>query len=162
VSDALDQVDLLEKNLERQIEAIRASDIKITLLVPTLTGMLGFLAANLNRVAPGSPIVAYALLSAAPLILAYAFLALTVIPRMKSDSRSHLFFGGISRQSPEVYREAMRSFTRAAYVEELAGQCHATAMIARTKYGHVRNAYLAFFVALPFWATAIFLVNRGS
>ena len=73
--DALDRVDLLEKNLGRQIEAIRASDIKITFLVPTLTGMLGFLAANVTRAAPGSPTVAYTLLSAAPLVLAYAFLA---------------------------------------------------------------------------------------
>jgi Family of unknown function (DUF5706) len=162
VYDALDRLDLLEKNLGRQIEAIRASDTKITFLVPTLTGMLGFLAANVTRAAPGSPIVAYTLLSAAPLVLAYAFLALTVIPRMTSDSRSHLFFGDISRQSPEAYREAMRSLTRAAYIDELAGQCHATAMIARTKYRHVRNAYLAFFVALPFWATAIYLVNRAS
>jgi Family of unknown function (DUF5706) len=124
--------------------------------------MLGFLAANLNRVAPGSPTVAYALLSATPLIFAYAFLALTVIPRMKSNSRSLFFFGGISRVSPEAYSEAVRGLTRSAYVEELAGQCHATAMIARTKYRHVRNAYVAFFVALPFWATAIFLVNRPS
>ena len=87
---------------------------------------------------------------------------MTVIPRMTSNSRSHLFFGGISRQSPEDYCEAMRSLTRAAYIDELAGQCHATAMIARTKYRHVRKAYLAFFVALPFWATAIYLVNRAS
>jgi hypothetical protein len=73
-----------------------------------------------------------------------------------------LFFGGISRVSPEAYSEAVRRLTRSAYVEELARQCHATAMIARTKYRHVRNAYLAFFVALPFWAIAIFLVNRAS
>ena len=36
-------------------------------------------------------------------------------------------------------------------LDDLAEQCHSTAGIARTKYRHVRNAYLAFFVALPFW-----------
>ena len=97
--DALDRVDLLEKNLGRQIEAIRASDIKITFLVPTLTGMLGFLAANVTRAAPGSPTVAYTLLSAAPLVLAYAFLALTVIPGRRRTADPTSFSAG-SRASP--------------------------------------------------------------
>jgi hypothetical protein len=153
-------VDILEKNLNRQIEAIRASDVKITFLVPTMTGMLGFLAASVSRAPPGVLAALHALLGTAPLLLAYVFLALTVIPRMKSDSRSKVFFGGISRQSPETYSEAMRCLSLADYVAELARECHATAGIARSKYRHVRNAYLAFFVSLPFWAGSIFLLNR--
>jgi hypothetical protein len=160
VARELDQVDVLEKNLGRQIEAIRASDVKITFLVPTMTAMLGFLAANISRAEPGSPPAVYALVSATPLVLAYAFLALTVIPRISPNSRSSIFFGGIARQAAEAYAAGMNGLTRADYIAELARECHTTAQIARTKYRYVRYAYLAFFLALPFWTVAIYLLNR--
>ena len=49
-----DRREILEANLTRQNEAIRASDTKVTLLVPTTTAMLGILAA-LFRLAPLTP-----------------------------------------------------------------------------------------------------------
>jgi Family of unknown function (DUF5706) len=157
--EQLDRIDVLEKNLSRQIEAIRASDVKITFLVPTMTGMLGFLAASVSRAPSSGSAGLYGLLGTVPLILAYVFLALTVIPRMKADSRSKVFFGGIARESPDAYAAAMARLGSTEYLAELARECHTTAKIARSKYRHVRNAYLAFFVSLPFWATSIFLLN---
>jgi hypothetical protein len=157
--DPIRRIDVLEKNLARQIEAIRFSDAKITILAPTLTAMLGFLAATVPRAAPGVPAAKYALMGVVPLVLAYVFLALTVIPRISSGSRSRLFFGGIRHHTPDGYVEAMARMTTAEYIDELARDCHATAVIARRKNLHVRNAYLAFFVSLPFWAAAIFLLN---
>ena len=161
-SESYDQIGFLERNLERQIAAIRASDVKITFLVPTTTAMLGFLAANVSRAGFGVPTTAYALASAAPLILAYASLALTVIPRLGTGKgRSKLFFGSIACHSVESYVSEVCTLRREEYVTELAEQCHATALIARKKYRHVRNAYLCFFVALPFWTTAIYLLNKA-
>ena len=55
MSDTFDRARALEENLARQIEAIRASDVKITLLVPTCTAMIGVVISS-RRVRPrGAP-----------------------------------------------------------------------------------------------------------
>ena len=65
-----DRREILEANLARQIEAIRASDAKITLLVPTTTAMLGILAAlfRIAHLAPGASV--FVAVSTLPLISA--------------------------------------------------------------------------------------------
>jgi hypothetical protein len=159
MTGTIDPIRLLEKNLERQIESIRGSDVKITLLVPTMTAMTGVLAAMLRGANLGMLPRTYILLSIIPIAIAYAQMGLSVIPRMRIRSSSLLFFGSIATHAPPDYVAAIRSLTRDAYVEDLAEQCHTSARIARDKYRHVRNAYLAFFVALPLWTVAIYLLS---
>ncbi len=160
--DFRDRREILEANLERQVEAIRASDAKIVLLVPTTTAMLGVLAALLRGAGvSGLPALTIAL-STLPLLLAYFFMALTLIPRLRPGGRSLLFFGGVAARAPAAYQADLAALTPEAYLADLAAQCHVTAGIARTKYAHVRHAYLAFFAALPFWALAIFLLNSAA
>jgi hypothetical protein len=156
-----DRRELLEANLARQIEAIRASDAKITLLVPTTTAMLGILAAlfRIAHLTPGASV--FVALSTLPLIAAYTLMAIAIIPRFRGDGQpSLLFFGGLARRSPAEAREALLAIDGPGYLADLAGQCQVTATIAETKYRHVRNAYLAFLVALPFWTLAIFFLTR--
>ena len=158
-----DRREMLEANLARQVEAIRASDAKITLLVPTTTAMLGILAA-LFRLAPLTPHASvFVAISTLPLILAYALMAIAIIPRFRGGrSPSLLFFGGLSHRTPAEAREALLAVDGPAYLADLAGQCQVTAEIAHTKYRHVRNAYIAFLVALPFWTLAIFFLTRPA
>ena len=154
---------MLETNLARQIEAIRASDAKIVLLVPTMTAMVGVLAALIRGQAAAHAPVLYLGLCSVPILVAYFFMALTLVPRMRHDDRpSLLYFRAISRLDAQVYRARLADLTPEAYLDDLAEQCHSTAGIARTKYRHVRNAYLAFFVALPFWAFAVYLIGPGA
>ena len=156
-----DRREILEANLARQIEAIRASDAKITLLVPTTTAMLGILAA-LFRIAHLAPhATLFVAISTLPLMLAYALMAVAIIPRFRGgQSSSVLFFGGLAQRSTTEARQALLALDGPAYLADLAEQCHATAGIAETKYRHVRNAYIAFLVALPFWALTIFFLTR--
>ncbi len=158
-----DRRSLLEANLARQIEAIRASDAKITLLVPTTTAMLGILAAllRLAHLSGDSALVVAA--STLPLILAYAMMAIAIIPRLRGGrSPSLLFFGGLSHRSTAEAREALMGLDAPTYLADLAEQCHVTAGIAQDKYRHVRNAYLAFLIALPCWALAIFCLSHPN
>ena len=46
MSGEFDTILLLETNLDRQTDAIRAADTKINFLVPTCTAMLGFVAGS--------------------------------------------------------------------------------------------------------------------
>ena len=158
-----DRREILEKNLARQTEAIRASDAKITLLVPTTTAMLGILAA-LFRLAPLTPHASiFVAISTLPLIAAYALMAIAIIPRFRGGrSPSLLFFGGLSNRPREEARAALLAVDGTAYLTDLAEQCQVTAGIAETKYRHVRNAYIAFLVALPFWTLAIFFLTRPA
>ena len=158
-----DRRSMLEANLARQIEAIRASDAKIVLLVPTMTAMLGVLAALIRLQAVAATPLVYVALSTVPILVAYFFMALTLVPRMRHDAKpSLLYFRAISKLEPQAYRARLAALTPEAYLADLADQCHSTAGIARTKYRHVRNAYLAFFVALPFWAFAVYLLGPGA
>lgn len=158
---AFDRADMLERNLARQIEAIRASDAKVTLLVPTSTAMLGILAALL-RLSDHSNLTIFTLaVCTLPLVAAYAAMALAVIPRIRGGERASLiFFGGLAARDRAEAREALLALDHDAYLADLAEQCHATAGIAQTKYRHVRSAYVAFFTALPFWTLAIYLLTR--
>jgi hypothetical protein len=158
--DFRNQREILEANLQRQIEAIRAADIKIALLVPTTTAMLGVLAALLRDRAPVGPTLFWACLGAAPLLVAFALMAAGVIPRMRaSPARSRLYVGDLAAHDATEAQAALVTLDRQAYLTDLAAQCHTTARIARTKHDSVRRAYLAFMVALPFWLATIWLLN---
>jgi hypothetical protein len=158
----IDHVDILEKNLARQIEAVRASDTKIALLIPAETIMLGVIAAMFRVAEPGPLTSLYVAFSTVPLILSYASAALSAFPRLRSSAGSLLFFGSIAARSPDNYLAAIRALDGEAYVADLAEQCGTVARIAAAKYGHARNAYLTFNAALPFWAFAVYLLSRAA
>jgi succinate dehydrogenase/fumarate reductase flavoprotein subunit len=154
--------EMLEANLARQIEAIRAADIKIALLVPTTTAMMGVLAALLRDWVPGRGETVWVVLTVLPLFFAFAMMAAGVIPRLRGNpSRSLLFFGDLSAHGAAEAQSALLSVSPQAYLADLAAQCHATASIARTKHQTVRRAYLAFLLALPFWLGTIWVLNGG-
>jgi hypothetical protein len=154
--------EMLEANLARQIEAIRAADIKIALLVPTTTAMLGVLAALLRDWVPGRGETVWVVLTVVPLFAAFAMMAAGVIPRLRGNpARSLLFFGDLATHEAGQAQAALLSVAPQAYLADLAAQCHATASIARTKHRTVRRAYLAFLVALPFWLGTIWVLNGG-
>ncbi len=156
-----DRREMLEANLARQIESIRAADIKIALLVPTTTAMLGVLAALLRARPLASDQLFWVCLSALPLLLAFAMMAAGVIPRLRGNpERSLLFFGDLSTHDPKSAQTALLALTPQSYLADLAAQCHSTASIAGAKHQNVRRAYIAFLLALPFWLVAVYLLGR--
>ncbi len=160
VIEFCDHREILEANLSRQIEAIRAADIKIALLVPTTTAMLGVLAALLREQQDDPLRLLAAVLCSLPLFTAFGLMATGVIPRLRSTGkRSLLFFGDLSDRSVDAATAEFISLTPAVYLSDLAAQCHVNASIARTKHKCVRRAYMAFLLALPFWLVTIWVLN---
>jgi hypothetical protein len=152
--------EMLEANLARQTEAIRAADIKIALLVPTTTAMLGVLAALMRDARPGAEALVWVGLTVAPLFLAFAMMAAGVIPRLRgSPSRSLLYFGDLAALGAGAAQTELLSVSSQAYLADLATQCHTTARIAQAKHRAVRRAYLAFLLALPFWLATIWVLS---
>jgi hypothetical protein len=154
---------MLEANLSRQIEAIRAADIKIALLVPSTTAMLGVLAAML-RDRPLDPWqLLWACLCAAPLVAAFGLMAGGVIPRLRGNpAPSRLLFGDLASKSRADATKALVGVSAEAYLADLAAQCHATASIAQVKHRSIRRAYIAFLLALPSWLVTIWLLKGGA
>ncbi|WP_424928236.1 Pycsar system effector family protein [Amaricoccus tamworthensis] len=150
--------DALEANLERQLEAIRASDAKVLLLIPTSSLMVGVLAALLRSRGVDALSAVYVAASIAPIMVAYFFIGMTLIPRTGNGAkgRSLLFFGTISKRSVDEFKSEFMAISEEDYINDLATQCHTVSVIARRKYIHVRNAFLAFFIALPCWGLAIY------
>jgi hypothetical protein len=97
-----------------------------------------------------------------PLFAAFGLMATGVFPRLrKTGKRSLLFFGDISARGSAEAEAELVSLTPAAYLADLAAQCHANACIARTKHQCVRRAYMAFLMALPFWLISIWVLNSN-
>jgi hypothetical protein len=82
------------------------------------------------------------------------------MPQFRPNTGSLIYFADIAERSPEAYRDSVAQLTGQAHFDDLAAQVHHTALIARSKYYHVRNAYRWLLVALPFWVASLYLLNR--
>ena len=155
-----DLADLLEKNLARQTEAVRAADFKMALLVPTTSAMLGVLAALYSN-APASALTATAFHAAlVPLILVFILIAVSVVPRLRRSPTSLLFFGQIMCLDPDAFHGKVRELDWHSYHKDLTEQCYTVAAIAQTKHRIVRAAYIGFVVSLPLWGIAIWALSQ--
>ncbi|SLN70294.1 Pycsar system effector family protein [Roseisalinus antarcticus] len=158
----LQRAEIMEKNLARMTEAVRAADLKMALLVPTTSAMVGVLAA-LFRTSPFTAATGIAFhISLVPLVAVFVFVAVSVVPRLRPAEGSMLFFGTVAQQDVRAFRARAEALDAAAYLADLADQCHAVASIARLKHRIVRRAYITFLVALPLWAVAVYVLSSGE
>lgn len=156
---SLDRADMLEKNLARQTEAIRAADLKMAFLVPTATAMVGVLAALFRAAHPGVLSVLLLQINLVPMVILFVTTGLSVAPRFGAPGRSLLFFGSIADRTREEYVAEALTEDADSYLRDLATNCYTTALIARTKHRLARIAYRCFLFALPFWAVAVYVLS---
>lgn len=159
---ALDRYTLLERNLDRQIAWIRASDSKISMLLPINTAMLAVLAAHLAQAHLMAFHWALAIGASLPCAVSFTLAVLAVMPHIRDDGNSLIYFSDIARQPRDDYQSRMRALEEEAHLEDLAAQVHLNARLAKEKMQHARNSYRALFLALPFWVGAIYLLNLPS
>lgn len=159
---ALDRYTLLERNLDRQIAWIRASDAKISMLLPINTAMLAVLAAHLAQAHLTVVHWALAIAASVPCAVSFTLAVLAVMPHIRDDGNSLIYFTDIARRPRDDFRSQIRALEEDAHLEDLAAQVHLSAWLAREKMRHARNSYRALFIALPFWVGAIYLLNLPS
>lgn len=157
-----DRHDLLERNLDRQIAWIRASDAKISLLLPINTAMVAVLATHLADA--HLTLLHWLLALAASLPCALSFIAAvrSVMPRNRATGRSLIYFHDIAAHAHDDFQSRIASLTPEAHLSDLATQVHVSAGFAREKMRHARDAYRALFVAVPFWIAALALLKASA
>jgi hypothetical protein len=156
-----DRQALLEKNLERQNQWIRSCDTKISMLLPINTALLAVLGSQLD----GAHLAVHWLLVVAtsvPSLISFGSSVMAAMPHLRRTGGSLIYFGDVARHTPDEYRAGIFSVTQEAHLKDLAEQVHESAQLAERKYRHVRVAYVALLIALPFWVAAIYLLNHSA
>lgn len=157
-----DRHDLLERNLDRQIAWIRTSDAKISLLLPVNTAMAAILAAHLAQANLTAVHWLFAIAASLPCALSFVAAIRSVMPQTRAPGRSLIYFHDVAHHSPDEYRDRVHALTADEHLKDLASQIHLSARFASDKIRHARNAYLALFVAVPFWLIALYLLRSAG
>lgn len=150
-------IERAENTLSRLLEWIRAVDSKVPVVMAIATGMLGVIAAT----APApkeltSSAFAWIVVGAAPLAVSLALCAKATFPQVDGPPGSLIYFGGIAAKPQRSYLQAALERTDQGYLEDLLGQCHRNAEIAKGKYDSVRFALIWLLAGIPAWLAALY------
>jgi hypothetical protein len=153
----MDRVEILERELDRLLQWVRAAESRLALVLSLGTAMLGALAVSIPRAFEWSLFSAIAASFAVfLLVLSIVFSALATFPRTTGPKGSLIYFGGIASVEVEQFAKRMKALTEDEYIEDLTLQCHRNAQIATKKYGWVQKSMGCLFMSSPFWAIALF------
>ncbi len=159
---SFDRYDLLERNLDRQIAWIRASDAKISLLLPINTAMVAVLATHLAQANLTPVHWVFALAASLPCAVSFIAAVRSVMPQAREPGRSLIYFHDVAAHSHDEFHDRVQALTADDHLRDLATQVHASAGLASGKMRHARNAYRALFIAVPFWIAALYLLKSAA
>lgn len=158
----LNRIAVLEAELARLIDWVKAAESRLAIVLPLSTAMLGALAVLVPPFAMWTAISAIsASFAAALLALSIVFAALATFPRTGGPKGSLLYFGGVVQKDLAQYRAAIQDLNEEAYVGDLTDQCHRNAQIAERKYTWIQWSMAAMFLASLPWALALLLLYSG-
>lgn len=154
-----DRIRLLEKTLDRTIQAIHATDTKVYCVLALDTLLVGALVALLppTSLLTVSTLVAFAI-SCLPITCSLVFVLFVAFPRL-TGPQSLLFFHAIKERHVDELVAGIRAITQDQYLADLAGQVHRNSEIASAKYRLLRVSIGSMLCAIPLWLTAVFILR---
>ena len=156
---AFNQMEVLEKELERLLRWVGAAESRLAFVFSVSTAMLGAIALAVGDPADWSWLSAAAASPAIVLLLSSIVCsALATFPRTDGKTRSLIFFGYIDSLSLDEYRKLVMSQTESGYRDDLIEQCHRNAQIASSKHAWIRRSMICIFLAAIPWAVALFTI----
>lgn len=153
------KIEHLERNLQRQLQWIKAADARLALVLPMATAMLGALA--VLAPASGDWTVSeglFVLLTTCLLLLSTLFSAIAAFPRVRGNKASLVFFGGIAARDFASFAADFSEVSEADYRDDLMLQVHINARIVQRKFLNARRAMACLFLAALPWAVSIYLL----
>ena len=124
----LDRIKILETELDRLLQWVRAAESRLALVLPLATAMLGALAVSVPAAFQWTKLSAIAASFAAFfLVLSIGFAAVATFPRTHGPKGSLIYFGGIDSMEREQFAESSKTVTEDEYIDDLAAQCHRNA-----------------------------------
>ena len=163
MDNQLDIIELLETELARLLEWVRAAESRLAFILPLSTVMLGALAVLAPRISSWS--VYSAIVSSFAvffLVFSIIFAAIASFPRTIGPKGSLIYFGGIVALDLEQFSSAIDSLTRDKYESDLIKQCHRNAQIAQRKYTWVQRSMACLFISSAPWAISLFLLYSNK
>lgn len=145
----------LEQNLDRQIGWVRASETRLSLILPLGTALFGVIAAKLDKVPNCWCAVFWASwISLCLVAISILFAAISIFPRTRGPADSVVFFGAIATDSASRYADRIDSIDGASYRADLIRQIHRNSEIAATRYLWMKHSMVALLMSFPFWGFA--------
>lgn len=149
----------LEKILDRQIAWISSADAKAMVVLPVCIAMIGAIAAisPTDSCAWNATSIVGTVISLGLLVSSVLFLGAATFPRTSGPNGSLIYFGGISSNPIETYRDSVKSLSRTQYTDDLINQTHRNAQIADAKHGAVKKSIALLYLAVLPWALSIYM-----
>ena len=158
----LNNIVVLEDELARLLDWIKAAESRLSLVLTLSTAMLGALAvlapAASKWTLPAAVVAAFAALL---LGLSIMFSALAAFPRTKGPRGSVIYFNCIAGMGLPQYQDAVRELNADGYFDDLTKQCHRNAQIAERKYFWVQRSMACMFIGAVPWIVALFILYSG-
>lgn len=144
-----DEIDFLEKNLDRQIGFVRASESRVSFMLPALSLTLGIWLFGFQNADTGNAfVVLLGTLSLVGFIVACYFVWASMYPNTQGPKTSQIFFGSISSRPLKEFSEEISQLDEAQYKADLISQIHVNAKIATSKFSSVKYAMIFWYVSL--------------
>lgn len=150
----------LEFALELQLNWIKASETRISIILPISTAMLGALAFITSNNELNSDLLVSGMVAAFLLVSSILLAASAYFPRTDSPHYSNIFFGSIAGISVDEFERNLKARSIDEYEHDLIIQIHRNACITDVKYRRFRYAMTAMILAVVPWFIAI-LSNSG-
>jgi len=158
----IDPVDVLEKELSRLLEWIRAAESRLALVLPLSTTMLAALSAMASVASRPVHLLALAAVTALFLATSILFSTFAIFPRTAGPKGSLIFFRGIVEQDLTRYQEQMRGLNRERYFDDLSRQCYRNAEIAARRHTWMRRSMVCMLLGAALWVVFVFLFFSGG
>lgn len=155
--DTKEKIEMLEKNLSRQLDWIRAADSKVAPIIVLTSSMLGTTAAAVSRTPTFNMfILTVTILTVAPLLMALVYVAMANFPHFNPDTGSIIFFGSINQAGLSSFERRANEITADEYFRDLSAMCYNSAHIAHLKFLHIKKAMVFLLMGILPWVILIY------
>jgi Pycsar effector protein len=156
-----DRISFLEKNLERQIDWIRAADTKIVPLMFITTSLLGTTVAFISQTPEVSgAILFFALICIGTLLSTLYCIVMVSFPRTKNNDKSLILFEGIKRSGYKNFEKKVAELSHEIYLKELSKMCYSSSLIASRKFHYVKRGMIFLFSSIIPWILLVYTVSN--
>lgn len=150
------EIEALEKNLERQLGWVRASETRLSLVLPLATALFGSIAVKIGGLTGKDQFeIAVSVVALILITLSFLCAAAALYPRTTGPSNSVVFFGGICAGELEEFIEKSLTIQPENLKRDLATQIYINADIAAKKYGWMQKSMSFLMWSLIPWAVAV-------
>ncbi len=159
-----DEIEIKEKILVMQHTWIETADSKVIPLFAVNATMLSVLITLAEKwfSALGTWEILLSIFVVSSLLLSMLCLARAIFPQLKGGPKeSNIFFGGIAKQTKDIYISNMSSLDATKHQRDILEQIYCTAKIATFKYKWIKLAFICTMIISPFWLIDLYVLFEG-